>query len=138
MKLYFHKHQLSSHAVEDLTQEVLCRALEGLPRFRGSSQLSTWLYGISRNVLYQYFRDKKKNLTLEGEWESSQDKTEEKIEWKMIVDTLPKHLKIIYERKYGLGMSIREISSDLGLPQGTVKYHLYKIRSILKKEVHSE
>ncbi len=36
--------------VEDLSQEVFLRVYNGLPGFRGASQLSTWIYRITYNV----------------------------------------------------------------------------------------
>jgi RNA polymerase sigma-70 factor (ECF subfamily) len=37
--------------VEDLVQEVFVAVQEQLPRFRGHSRLTTWLYGIASNVV---------------------------------------------------------------------------------------
>jgi len=135
VRIYFQKKQLPPHCVEDLTQEVLCRALEGLQKFKGKSQLTTWILGISRNVLYQYFNQKTKFLVQDMGKESYRDMFIDRIEWDMIVDILPQHLKIIYERKYKKGMTIKEISLDLELPQGTVKYYLFLIRSKLRREI---
>jgi RNA polymerase sigma factor (sigma-70 family) len=36
--------------LDDLVQEVFLRAWKGLPKFRQSSQFSTWLYRIAWNV----------------------------------------------------------------------------------------
>ena len=40
----------SQHDAEDALQDTLLRAWRALPRFRGGSQLRTWLYRIATNV----------------------------------------------------------------------------------------
>ncbi len=40
----------------DLAQEVFIKAYHNLHRFRGDSELSTWLYRISSNALNTHFR----------------------------------------------------------------------------------
>jgi RNA polymerase sigma-70 factor, ECF subfamily len=40
----------SPHDAEDALQDTLLRAWRALPRFRGGSQLRTWLYRIATNV----------------------------------------------------------------------------------------
>ena len=36
--------------IEDVSQEVLIAVCRGLPQFRGQSSLTTWIYGICRNL----------------------------------------------------------------------------------------
>jgi RNA polymerase sigma-70 factor (ECF subfamily) len=44
---------------EDLTQEVFIRVYNSLKRFRGNSQLSTWIYRIAHNVCIDRYRKAK-------------------------------------------------------------------------------
>jgi len=44
---------------EDLVQEVLCRALSALPRFRGGD-LGGWTFQIARNVLLESLRTRRR------------------------------------------------------------------------------
>lgn len=48
-------HRLSGPGVDvkDVVQDVFTRAFEGLPRFRGESKISTWLYQITVNEVRQ-------------------------------------------------------------------------------------
>ncbi len=41
---------------EDLTQEVFMKIYQGLPSFRGESQLSTWIYRIAAHAAYDRLR----------------------------------------------------------------------------------
>ncbi|MDH3216147.1 MAG: sigma-70 family RNA polymerase sigma factor [Candidatus Krumholzibacteria bacterium] len=44
------------HVAEDLVQETFISALQGLDRFRGGSQVRTWLVGILKHKIIDYFR----------------------------------------------------------------------------------
>jgi RNA polymerase sigma-70 factor (ECF subfamily) len=43
-------------AVEDLMQEILLAAWQGLPGFRGDSSLRSWILGIARHKVEDYYR----------------------------------------------------------------------------------
>lgn len=48
-------HMLLDHAAaDDITQEVLLRAVRGLAQFRGQSRFSTWLYRITWNTIQNH------------------------------------------------------------------------------------
>jgi RNA polymerase sigma-70 factor (ECF subfamily) len=50
----------SIHAAEDLTQETFLQVIRSIPSFRGDSKVTTWIYGIARN-LYRKWMEKNKN-----------------------------------------------------------------------------
>ncbi|HEY4181417.1 MAG TPA: RNA polymerase sigma factor [Kofleriaceae bacterium] len=45
--------------LDDLRQHVLLSIVQGLPNFRGDSELSTWIGGICVNVAKTHFRSKR-------------------------------------------------------------------------------
>ncbi|UCH77676.1 MAG: RNA polymerase sigma factor [Candidatus Coatesbacteria bacterium] len=45
---------------EELTQATFLAFFESLPRFRGESRLSTWLYAIAKNILRNYYSRNKR------------------------------------------------------------------------------
>jgi RNA polymerase sigma-70 factor (ECF subfamily) len=47
---------------EELTQETFVRAYRRLDRMEAGSKLSTWLFGIARNVVREEIRDKRRSL----------------------------------------------------------------------------
>jgi len=51
--------------VEDLTQEVFLNALESLPAFRGDSSLRSWLIGIARHKVQDYYRQRLREVALD-------------------------------------------------------------------------
>jgi len=52
--------------VEELTQETFCRAYRGLGNLRDGTRISTWLFGIARNVAHEAMRERGRNLRLVG------------------------------------------------------------------------
>lgn len=63
---------------EDLLQDVLVRALEGLPSFRREARFKSWLFGIATHVCLDHLRSKKRwrveaQLIGEKEADSSPD-----------------------------------------------------------------
>jgi len=47
---------------EELTQEAFFRAFRGIDRFQEGSRLSTWLFGIARNVTWEAIRSRRRSL----------------------------------------------------------------------------
>ena len=49
----------SKELADELTQETFYQAVKSADRFDGTSQITTWLIGIARNVLANYARKRK-------------------------------------------------------------------------------
>ena len=58
-----------SNAVDDLIQEVFLAAWSALPRFRGESEIRTWLLGIARHKIGDYYRERLREIPLSDELE---------------------------------------------------------------------
>jgi RNA polymerase sigma-70 factor (ECF subfamily) len=50
--------------VDDLVQEVFLAAWRALPDFRGDSEIRTWLLGIARHKIGDYYRDRLRDLSV--------------------------------------------------------------------------
>ncbi|MBK5255104.1 MAG: sigma-70 family RNA polymerase sigma factor [Vicinamibacteria bacterium] len=127
----------------DLTQEVFVKAYRSLPKFRGTSAFSTWLYRIAVNACLS-FKASRKNRT--EEWEEIHDvaaegpTVEEALDQKAraqgvrsALDTLPEKqrltviMKVLEERTHA------EVAEILGSNVGTVKANLFfAIRNLRK------
>ncbi len=53
-------------AAEDLTQEVFVRVSRGLPDFKGTAKLSTWIYRIATNIATDRLRSRSFRETRSG------------------------------------------------------------------------
>ena len=59
---------LDNEAADDLTQEVMLRALRGLANFNGQAAFSTWIYRIAMNTVYSFLaRRRQSPLRYPGE-----------------------------------------------------------------------
>ena len=50
-------------ATEDIVQETFIRAMKGLSSYKGTSSYKTWLCGIAKNIILNYYRN---NIRKEG------------------------------------------------------------------------
>jgi RNA polymerase sigma-70 factor, ECF subfamily len=65
---------LDDEAADDLTQEVMLRALRGLANFNGQAAFSTWIYRIAMNTVYSFLaRRRQSPLCFPGELPESVD-----------------------------------------------------------------
>lgn len=131
IEMFFYNKHLSSEDIEDLTQESICRIYESMKRFNHKSTISTWIYSICKNVYYEHIRRGKiiKEIYVESPFI---DREISRIEINILLDRLPTKLKLIYDKKYKLGQTISEISRELEIPEGTIKYYIYEIKEFLK------
>ena len=132
--LFFSRHNLSSEEREDLKQESLCRIYESISNFKGSSSLGTWIFSICKNVLYEFFRNKKKLIQLDNYEIEVPDKTDY-IVIEILVQNLPEYLKPVYQRKYKQNLKIKDIARELSMAEGTVKYYIHLIKKHLREYI---
>ncbi len=136
---------------EDITQDVFLRVYQALPRFRGESKFSTWLYKIVSNVCLNRLRKVKPDtVSIESNEEEQKfsplrladpDHTPEtNLEWKQfcqriheMVSTLPPQYSAVVTLRHMQGMAYDEIADTLNLPLGTVKTHLFRAKERLKE-----
>jgi RNA polymerase sigma-70 factor, ECF subfamily len=122
------------YAAEDIVQQTMSRAIQGLRTYRGEAKLQTWLFTICRNTIFDWRRRKSlqdSSIVLADDHpnvraivESFSASTEsdpvtqtENIELnamvQMVLDRLPKKYGDALEWKYVQGWSILEISREL-------------------------
>ena len=106
---------------DDIAQDALVRAYVASGSFLGLSKFSTWLFRIAYNCYVDYQR----KLRLDTISSDSQQALS-------ILESLPEKEKASIVLHYFEDRSIKEISSILQIPQGTVKYHLSIGRNHLK------
>ena len=137
----------------DVCQESFLKAYKALPRFRGDSSFSTWLYRIAQNVCLDALRRRNRQITfsLDEDLETEDgmmprqfsgdlpdpEETVVHRELQHVVDQAlsalsEDHRQIIVLRDFD-GCSYEEIADILDIELGTVKSRLYRARSALHR-----
>jgi len=149
-----HRPQLMSQAIriardpgiaEDLVQECLLRAWQGLGGFRGESAVSTWLYKILMNCAFTQFSRTRHEVRFSGPGEDDAppdpvdhctpdmhlDALRRADRMARQLDRLPASLARTLELRYLADLTYEEIAGVLGLPVGTVRSRLSRAHRAL-------
>ncbi len=139
----------SADDADDLVQETFIRAYNALRSFRQDASFLTWLYKIASNLGIDRMRARRSHgaASLEEEVEVGREPAAPDREFSPeaaamrgsvseIVQHAVLHLPERYRRvivlRHMADMTIEEIASELNLPTGTVKTHLFRAREMLR------
>ena len=124
---------------DDIAQDALVRAYVASGSFLGLSKFSTWLFRIAYNCYVDHHRkprmetvssDSKQALSVPTTDETDSGFRHQRLY--QALESLPEKEKASIVLHYFEDRSIKEISSILQIPQGTVKYYLSTGRNHLK------
>lgn len=151
----------NSADAEDLAQDALIRALKALPKFRGESSTTTWVYRITVNTWKNRVRSEKrrsfwKSLPLSMFLGDSEEEEAERtladneppldtgLETEETHRAVHQALQRLDEESRTVivlrdikGLSYQEIAKALSLPEGTVKSRISRARETLKRHLKS-
>ena len=124
---------------EDFASDILAKAYEKLPGFKGNSKFSSWLYSITYNYSIDYLRQKKKlhypNWNSENEIPDIPDESETDLEH-MSYENLLKILEMIHPEekalllmKYQDNLPGKQIAQTLRISEDAVKMRLKRART---------
>ena len=132
---------------EDILQEAFLRVHTYAHSIDKTVPLGPWLYRLTVNLAYSWARQVKRWLRslqdIVDRWTSSyqwhpETVTEEE-EWRQIlqqaIDALPPSHRVVIVLYYLEGLSLKDISYVIGVPEGTVKSRLYYARGSLRKTI---
>ncbi|WP_055077268.1 sigma-70 family RNA polymerase sigma factor [Pseudanabaena sp. 'Roaring Creek'] len=143
--------------LDDLVQDVFLRAWKGLPKFRQSSQFSTWLYRIAFNVASDRRKAlaKMRSRNINVEDEQLANFADEAIA--RDGDSQPNLTQMHYQDLMQRGLAKlsedhravlvlhdleelpqKDIAEILSIPVGTVKSRLFHARSAIKKFLEAQ
>ena len=130
---------------EDLAQEVFLRVYRGLPYFRGTAQLSTWIYRIVANLCAEARSRRRPAVSLDETDERGRPRHEPQrsdaafrdLEFRDRLEKamaqLPANYRMLVAAHYLDGVKYEALAEALGLPLGTVKTHLYRAKRQLRQ-----
>ena len=147
-QIYWHiRNMVLSHDdTNDLVQETFIKAWNSIEKFRGDSQISTWLYRIAINETLAFLKKRQIETipldneehdfigTIESDAYFCGDKADAL--FRKAIGTLPEKQRLVFNMKYYEDMKYEEISEILGTSVGALKasYHIAikKIETFIK------
>lgn len=135
----------NKEVTEDIVQETFLSAFKGEAKFKGISSYKTWLCGIARNKILNYYRDNIKNdkLSYIDELDCMEDTADVEMSVindesrKIVLDTL-NNIKPVYScaliLKYMDEYSIKEIAEFLSKTPKSIDGILQRAKVSFKKE----
>lgn len=130
----------------DLSQEILYTAIRELPKLRDEKKFAPWLWGLADNVSKHFRRKQGKqrafvsydfpeNLLQEEDDTAEQEEIYASLREK--IAGLSQMYRDIIILHYYDGLSTKEVSERLSIPEGTVTWRLSEARKKLKKECNN-
>ncbi len=117
-------------AAEDAAQEALVRIWKALPRFRGDSALSTWVYSIARNAaLTRLERERKHRAEPLSDVPAAAAPGVPDVT--ALLNSVPEKYRRVLRLYYFEEKSYEQVAEALGMPIGTVKTHLHRAKRVL-------
>lgn len=132
-------------AADDIAQDTFVSAFLSLDGFRGESTVKTWLLQICRNQAINYKRSAffRKMIPVPVVKFSAISASAETIffanawmddTWRYLL-SLPKKYREVLVLEIRYGLSIREVSDLLHIPEGTVKSRIHRARAKMRKKM---
>lgn len=131
--------------VEDAVQEIALRVMRGLPRFRGDSSLSTWIYSVARHTCLDVRRRRRDSVEMpQTLLETADEATTPQDSFEMsimacrtatAIAKLPRTQQDVVLLRLGSGLSTEETAERLGTTIDAVKARLRRARETLRAEL---
>ena len=131
---------------EELSQQILFAAVRAIPNLRDESRFEPWLWGLAANVTRSFRRKMGRQRAMfscdmpdeiADEWDPGENAEREELESRLRakIAMLAENYRNLLILRYYDGLSTKEISSRLGIPEGTVAWRLSEARRKLRKEL---
>ena len=141
----------NTEIAEDIVQEVFIKVYNQIKNLKDPNTFNAWLHTVTHRTCLNYNRRNLK-LAILNEYEdiedfvdSKQQTVQKQVTDELIMDVImgaledmKPSLKTIGILRFFEGMKVEEISDIVGVPEGTVKTRLIKIRQTLQKALENE
>ncbi|CDN32211.1 RNA polymerase sigma factor SigW [Mucinivorans hirudinis] len=121
---------------QDIMQEAFIKGFLNIEKFDNHFSFGGWIFTIARNLAIDYSRRKRGNaLEICPETPSSLPDPEQSVIQRQfrskienIIRKMPANYRIVFELRYIEELSYEEIATQLGMPIGTVKTQIHRVR----------
>lgn len=125
---------------EDIAQDALLRAWRRRSTLRDASRRNEWLGTIVRNEAFrQHSRVRPEPIPELDATEGAEDEqilsTVERADLRAVIESLSDSDRQLLFLRYGEDLTQQAIARRLGLPDGTVKVRLHRLRDKLRKAI---
>ncbi len=140
-----HRLALRTEMVEDLMQETLLAAWQSLPNFRGDASLRSWVLGIARHKVEDYYRRRIREAELSDEDDSPpepavipmfEQQLDSAVQQKRVQETLallPEAYSLALIWRYRESKSIREMAQLTGKTEKAIERLLARARENFRR-----
>ncbi len=135
--------------IEDLGQQIFMALHLALPKYRGDSKISTWVYGIASRVVYRELRNRTRHRRMVQRLErkvvhtpsDARPPQEAQLElaevWRCLMRIHPKK-RVVFVLHEIEGLSGKEISQALQIKEPTVHSRLFYARRELMRALEAK
>ena len=121
---------------EDLTTETFIKMMKSLKNFKFDSKFKTWLIGIAKHTVLDYFRKHYKSKTVSIEDflnvdlgdidEEQEDPAKYDAEVEKVLSILPDNYRQVLELRFLKGYTIKETAEELDKSVSNIKVMQYR------------
>ncbi|HEX6705244.1 MAG TPA: RNA polymerase sigma factor [Albitalea sp.] len=132
--------------VEDIVQDTFVEAMKGLPRYKGTSRPETWIFGIAMNLVRNHY--KRRRVRDVVDFEQDVESLPQEVDGDPA--SLCEHREILQRLALACGqlnadtlavlervlddcLTYEEAALNLGIPVGTVRSRISRVRSQLRR-----
>jgi RNA polymerase sigma-70 factor, ECF subfamily len=125
---------------EDIAQDALLRAWRRRSTLRDGDRRREWLGTIVRNEAYRHHaRVRPDPMETVENWQAAEDEgivsTVERADLHAVLRRLDERDRELIQLRYGEDLTQEAIARRLGIPDGTVKVRLHRLRDKLRREM---
>ena len=142
----------SRDLAEELTQETFYQAFVSFYRFKGDSDVFTWLASIGKHTYYHYLRRNKRLLhtgnaeqLLDAQESSTTEHLAETVEKKLLAENtrqallaIPQKYRDVMILRVYADMSYAQISDSLHISENSARVIYYRAKKMLMEAIQDE
>ncbi len=140
----------SEAAAEDVLQETFLRVHRALPKFRGDSKLSTWIWRVALSVGLTEKKSAGRRARLLDDVSPAEPASHgpapdapmiagDEAAWvRRHLEALPRRDRAILHLRYGEGRSFEEVAEMMQMPVGTAKSLVFRAKAELRRNMERD